>query len=59
LLRTVLLGQGGAVVDLEENVIEAKPLMRSNATDTAKKANFPAGAAALAMLTIVLLRRRR
>ena len=59
LLRTVLLGQGGAVVDLEENVIEAKPLVRSNATDTAKKANFPAGSAALALLTIVLLRRRR
>jgi len=59
LLRTVLLGQGGAVVDLEENVIEAKPLVRSNAMDTAKKANFPAGAAALALLTIVFLRRRR
>ena len=58
-LRTVLLGQGGAVMDLEENVIEAKPLVRSNATDTAKKSCFPAGAAALAMITIVLLRRRR
>ncbi|MDD4162514.1 MAG: hypothetical protein PHW87_08540 [Methanothrix sp.] len=58
-LRTILLGQGGAVKDLEENVIEAKPLVRSNATDTAEKANFPAGAAALAMLMIVLLRRRR
>jgi hypothetical protein len=59
LLRTVLLGQGGAVMDLEENVIEAKPLIRSNVTDTAKKACFPAGCAALAMLMIVLLRRRR
>ncbi|MCX6672283.1 MAG: hypothetical protein NTY37_00690 [Methanothrix sp.] len=59
LLRTVLLGQGGAVMDLEENVIEAKPLVRSNATDVAKKSCFPAGAAALAMITIVLLRRRR
>jgi len=57
-LRTVLLGKGGAVKDLEENVIEAKPLVGSNATDTTKKANFPAGAAALALLAIVLLRRR-
>ncbi|MDQ1261024.1 MAG: hypothetical protein QG575_205 [Euryarchaeota archaeon] len=59
LLRTVLLGQGGAVMDLEENVIEAKPLVRSNATDTAKNADFPAGSGALALLTIVFLRRRR
>ncbi|MFZ2472050.1 MAG: hypothetical protein WAW52_08930 [Methanothrix sp.] len=59
LLRTVLLGQGGAVMDLEENVVEAKPLARSNATDTAKNADLPAGSAALALLTIVLLRRRR
>jgi hypothetical protein len=59
LLRTVLLGKGGAVMDLEENVIEAKPLIRSNTTDTAKKADFPAGTAALALLTIVLIRRRR
>ena len=59
LLRTVLLGQGGAVMDLEENVVEAKPLVRSNATDTAKNADFPAASAALALLTIVLLRRRR
>ena len=59
LLRTLLLGQGDAVMDLEENVIEAKSLQRSNATDTAKKANFPAGSAALALLTIVLIRKRR
>lgn len=58
-LRTVLLGQDGVVMDLQENVIEAKPLLRSNATDTAKEASFPAGAAAIAMLVIVLLRRRR
>jgi hypothetical protein len=58
-LRTILLGQGGAVMDLEENVIEAMPLVRSNATDTTKKASFPAGATALAMLMTVLLRRRR
>ena len=58
-LRTVLIGQGGAVMDLEENVIEAKPLVRSNSTDAAKEACFPTGSAALAMITIVLLRRRR
>ena len=58
-LRTVLLGKNGAVRDLEENVIEAEPLVRSNATDTAEKANFPAGSAALALLTVVLLWRRR
>ncbi|MCK9565546.1 MAG: hypothetical protein M0Q43_05800 [Methanothrix sp.] len=59
LLRTVLLGQGGGVMDLEENVVEAKPLVGSNATDTAKNADFPATAVALALLTIVLLRKRR
>jgi len=58
-LRTVLLGQGGDVVDLEENVIEAKPLVRNNSTDTAEKASFPAGSAALALLAIFLLWRRR
>ena len=58
-LRTVLIGQGGVVKDLEENVIEAKPLVRSNATDTAEKASFPAGCTAIAMLMVVLLRRRR
>jgi hypothetical protein len=58
-LRTVLLGQGGVVKDLEENVIEAKPLVRRNATDTAEEASFPAGVAAVAMLMVVLLRRWR
>lgn len=57
-LRTILFGQGGDVMDLEENVIEAKPLVRSNATDTEKKASFPADACAFALLMIVLLRRR-
>ncbi len=58
-LRTVLFGQVGDVMDLEENVIEAKPLVRSNTTDTEKKASFPADACALALITVVLLRRRR
>lgn len=58
-LRTLLLGQGGDVMDLEENVIEAKPMVRSNATDTEKKASFPAETCALALFAIVLLLRRR
>jgi hypothetical protein len=58
-LSTVLLGQGGVIKDLEENIIEAKPLVKSNTTDAAKQASFPEGSAALAMLTTVLLRRRR
>ena len=58
-LRTVLLGQGGAVKDLEENVIEAKPLVRSNATVPAEESSFPAGCAAIALLAVVLLRRRK
>lgn len=58
-LRTILLGQSGSVIDLEENVIEAKPLLRSNSTDTEKKASFPAEASALALIMTVLLRRRR
>jgi len=58
-LRTVLLDQGGAVKDLEENVIEAKPLVRSNATVPAEESSFPAGCAAIALLAVVLLRRRK
>lgn len=57
-LRTVLLDRGGVVMDLEENVIEAEPLVRSNATGAAEKSNFPPGSAVLALLVIVLLRRR-
>jgi hypothetical protein len=59
-LRTVLLSQDGSVKDLEENVIEAEPLQKSNATKTAEESSFPAGAAALAMMmAFVLIRNRR
>jgi len=58
-LRTVLVGQSGNVMDLQENIIEAKPIVRSNATDVAETAAFPSGFAALAILLMVLLRRRR
>ena len=58
-LRTVLLSQDGSVMDLEENVIEAEPLQRINATDTAEKSGLPSGLAALAILIAALIRRRR
>jgi hypothetical protein len=58
-LRTVLFGQGDDVKDLEENVIEAEPMIRINATESTEKSNFPAGAAAVAMLIIAHLRRWR
>ncbi|MDD1722720.1 MAG: hypothetical protein LUQ15_04465, partial [Methanothrix sp.] len=59
-LRTVLLSQDGSVKDLEENMIEAEPLQKSNATKTAEESSFPAGAAALAMMmAFVLIRKRR
>jgi hypothetical protein len=60
-LRTVLFGQNGIVKDLEENVIEAKPITRVNATTTEKKAPIPAGitAAALILIAALLNRRRR
>jgi transcription initiation factor TFIIIB Brf1 subunit/transcription initiation factor TFIIB len=48
------------VKDLKENVIEAKPIVRSNATETEKKAPLPAGIAAAAMFIVAkLLNRRR
>jgi MYXO-CTERM domain-containing protein len=40
-------------------VIEAKPLARSNATVPAEESSFPAGFAAIALLAVVLLRRRK
>ena len=58
-LRTVLLSQDGSVMDLEENVIEAEPLQRINATDTAEKSGLPSGLAALVVLIAALMRRRR
>lgn len=58
-LRTVLLGQGDVVKDIEENVIEAEPLIRANATETAEKSSFPGVAAAVAMLIIAHIRRKK
>jgi hypothetical protein len=61
-LRTVLIGQGNDVKDLEENVIEAEPMIRTNATgstNSAEKSSFPAGLTAVALLIIAHLKRRR
>ncbi|VVB69218.1 Uncharacterised protein [uncultured archaeon] len=58
-LRTILLGKGGDIKDLEENIIEAEPIIKANSTDTGKKSPLPTAAAAAAMLTIALLMRRR
>ncbi|MDD4776530.1 MAG: hypothetical protein PHG75_08460 [Syntrophomonas sp.] len=58
-LRTILLSRDGSVMDLEENVIEAEPLQKINATETAEKSGLPAGLAALAMIAALLMRKRR
>jgi len=61
-LRTVLLGQGGDVKDLEENIIEAKPIIKGNASETAeqKKSPLASGTAlAAALIVAVFLGRRR
>ncbi|NMB85071.1 MAG: hypothetical protein GYA29_02335 [Methanothrix sp.] len=59
-LQTILLGQGGDIKDMEENIIEAKSIVRaSNITDTQKTSPHPAGAAAAALIAIALIRRRR
>ena len=51
------MGQRGDVKDLAENIIEAKPIARSNATNAAKTAASPSGFAALAIIAVVLFRR--
>ena len=58
-LRTVLLSQDGSVKDLEENVIEAEPLQKINATEMAEKSGMPAGLAALAIFIAAIMRKRR
>ncbi len=58
-LRTILLGSGGDVKDLEENIIEALPIVRTNSTETEKKSPLSIATTAAAILAIALLRRRR
>jgi hypothetical protein len=60
-LQTVLMGQGGDVKDLEENIIEAKPIIKGNASETAaqKKSPLASGTAFVALIIAVFLGRRR
>ena len=60
-LQTVLMGQGGDVKDLEENIIEAKPIIKGNASETAaqKKSPLAPGTALAALIVAVFLGRRR
>ncbi|OQB17207.1 MAG: hypothetical protein BWY13_01608 [Euryarchaeota archaeon ADurb.Bin190] len=58
-LRTILMSQDGSVMDLEENVIEAEPLQKVNATDTAEESGLPTGLAALAIFIAAIMRKRR
>ena len=58
-LRTILMSQDGSVMDLEENVIEAEPLQKINATETAEKSGLPSGLVALAIFIAAIMRKRR
>jgi len=60
-LQTVLMGQGGDVKDLEENIIEAKPIIKGNASETAaqKKSPLASGTALVALIVAVFLGKRR
>jgi len=58
-LRTILLGKGGDIKDLEENIIEAEPIVKANTTSTEKKSPLSTAASVVAMLTVALLMRRR
>ncbi|RQW78533.1 MAG: hypothetical protein EHM14_11730 [Methanothrix sp.] len=59
-LRTILIGKDGDVKDLEENIIEAEPVVRAtNITETQKAPFVPVGVAAAALLVMALIVRRR
>lgn len=60
-LRTLLLGRDRSIMDLEENVIEAEPIVRADASVEGEKSPFPGVAAALVPLMIALFiaKRRR
>ena len=59
-LRTILIGKDGDVKDLEENIIEAEPIVRAaNTSETQKAPSVPAGVAAAALLVMALIARRR
>lgn len=60
-LRTVLIGGDGEIKDVEENMIEAKVIAKSNSSETEsqKKSPLPAGLAAAALITCALLVRKK
>ncbi len=58
-LQTALIGQDGGIMDLQENIIEAKPIARSSIPDETESADLPAGLAGVAVLAAVLFRRSR
>ncbi len=58
-LQTALIGQDGSIVDLQENIIEAKPIVVRSNVDETKSTGLPAGLAGVAMLAIILFRRMR
>jgi len=58
-LQTALIGQDGGIIDLQENIIEAKHIVRRSLPDETKSAELPAGLAGVAVLAIILLRRTR
>ena len=56
-LQTALIGQDGGIIDLEENIIEAKPIIRN--VPEIESSGLPAGIAAGAMMAIIFFRRMR
>ncbi len=58
-LSTILINSSGSIMDLEENVIEAEPIVKGNATVEQEKSPFPGAAIALAMLMVASFKRKR
>ena len=56
-LQTALIGQERGIIDLQENIIEAKPITRN--TPEMESSDLPFGLAGLAMLAVILFRRMR
>lgn len=54
-----MIGQDGGIMDLQENIIEAKYIVRRSLPDETKSADLPAGLAGVAVLAVILLRRTR
>ncbi len=56
-LQTALISQEGSIIDLQENIIEAKPIARSSSSNETRSSGLPAGLAGMAMLVCILFRR--